>query len=533
MAFRPPSADEVAGVARSLGFTLTPEETELFTRHVGERLEAIDGFVRADLPESAPPVTFPDRDPGHRPEPGEDPLRAWLWKCEIRGAPDGLLVGRTVSFKDHVAVAGIPLSFGVASLADFVPDVDATIVTRVLEAGATIVGKNTLDGFSGMSSLGLHGEDRRPLNPHDPGHVTGGSSSGSAVAVAAGEVDVAFGGDQGGSIRIPASWCGVVALKPSFGLVSHFGIGWERADQSVDYTGPMARRVEDVAAGLQAVAGYDGLDPRQGRDVPDRIDVLSGLDGGVDGLRVGLLQEGFQAPIQTEVADAVEVAAEVLAAAGAEVHSVSVPEHRQTDYFFPLVVEGGRAIMQTGLFGAFARTYYPTSLVVAHNRRWRDDVDALAPQTKVHWIAAELSRRLHDGAAYAKAHNVRGAFVEAYDGALAEVDVLLMPTTVTVAPKHRPAREGVSAAELELSILEGARGAHDELPALELMVVNTLQFNYTGHPALTVPCGKAGGLPIGFQLVGRRLEDGLLLRAAYAYQQSVGPTGLREPWRRG
>src|SRR4029434_11240254 len=140
----------------------------------------------------------------------DTPLNAWMWKCRIEGAADGLLAGKTVSYKDHIAVAGMPMSFGSFALEGFIPDFDATVVTRVLQAGGTIIGKNLMAGLSGgLGSGGSFGDYARPLNPHNPEHVTGGSSSGSGAAVAAREVDISFGGDQGGSIRLPAAYCGI------------------------------------------------------------------------------------------------------------------------------------------------------------------------------------------------------------------------------------------------------------------------------------------------------------------------------------
>jgi amidase len=157
------------------------------------------------IEEAKPPLLSPSREPGHRPSTSEDPLNAWTWKCRIEGEGEGLLAGKTVSYKDQVAIAGIPMSVGSFALEGFIPDLDATIVTRVLAAGGTVVGHNIQDGLSGGFGFGGGiGDYGRPLNPHKPSHLTGGSSSGSAAAVAAGEVDISFGGDQGGSIRIPS-----------------------------------------------------------------------------------------------------------------------------------------------------------------------------------------------------------------------------------------------------------------------------------------------------------------------------------------
>src|SRR5438874_9203374 len=322
-----PDVDQVVGVAKELGIHLSPEEAVLYRKHLMEQLSQFDAFVQARIEEPSPPMSSPARQPAFLPSPGEDPFNAWRWKCHIEGAGEGVLAGKTVSFKDHIAVAGMPMSFGSFALEGFVPDFDATVVTRVLEAGGTIIGKNVMNGLSGgYGTGGGIGDYGRPLNPHNHEHVTGGSSWGSGAAVAAGQVDISFGGDQGGSIRIPAAFCGIVGLKPTFGLVSHFGIGFG-SDQSIDYTGPMARTVEDTAAALQAPAGYDPYDPRQTRDVPTRMDVLGRLAEGVSRLRIGVLQEGFD-EAEVEVRNLVLAAVDVLAKAGADISEASIPEHR-------------------------------------------------------------------------------------------------------------------------------------------------------------------------------------------------------------
>ena len=260
-----PDVDEVISVARSLGMTMGRDEAVAYREQVVSKLNAIEEFMRTRVEEERPPLLTPERSPGHRPSPAEDRFNAWLWKCEIKGAAAGLLAGKTVSYKDTIAVAGIPLTLGSYMMEGYTADFDATVVTRALAAGGTVIGKNSLNGPTSGWGFGLPGDYGRPLNPHNPDHWTGGSSSGSAAAVAAGEVDISFGGDQGGSIRIPAALCGVYGLKPTFGLVSHFGIGYG-SDQSLDHAGPMARYVEDVAAALEAVAGYDSYDQSEHRN---------------------------------------------------------------------------------------------------------------------------------------------------------------------------------------------------------------------------------------------------------------------------
>src|SRR5215510_1051898 len=351
-----PDVDEVVAVAKALGIHLGPEEAVLYQKYLLEQFAVLDTFVQTRMEESAPPMVAAARQPGYRPRPEEDPLNAWMWKCRIEGAADGLLAGKTVSFKDHIAVAGMPMRFGCFALEGFIPDFDATVVTRVLKEGGTIIGKNVMNGLSGgFGTGGAIGDYGRPLNPHNHAHVTGGSSSGSGAAVAAGEVDISFGGDQGGSIRIPAAFCGIVGHKPTFGLVSHFGIGFG-SDQSIDYTGPMTRTVEDAAAALQVTAGYDPYDPRSTRDVPVKMDVLGRLSEGVAGVRIGVLEEAFDES-QGDVRDAVLAAVDVLARAGASVAKVSIPAHHAIRTAqAALSGEGALAIFKTGFFGAFTRT---------------------------------------------------------------------------------------------------------------------------------------------------------------------------------
>ena len=503
-----PTIAEMTQTAATLGINLEPEEATLLHQYLVKQLVEIDEFVQMRLDEGAPPVTFAARDPGYRPSAEEDPYNAWVWKCNITGSGQGLLAGKTVSYKDHVSIAGIPVAFGAAPLQHLIANVDATIVTRVLAEGGTIIGKNVMDGLGGGMGNGVSGDFGRALNPHNTAHYTGGSSAGSGAAVAAGEVDISFGGDQGGSIRNPAGTCGIVGLKPTFGLVSHFGLGFG-SDQCIDYTGPMTRTVEDAATALQATAGFDGLDPRQGREVPETYDALSKLDGGVAGLRIGILKEGFEGPIQPEVYQAVLEASEVLSAAGAEVTKISVPEHHiariAQDAMTP---EGVLSMYQVGFMGAFSRTYYPSSIIAAVRQFNRQHGSGAPARTKLSLIIGEYARRNFDGVAYAKGHNVRKGIIAAFDKALSEVDALIMPTCIAVAPKFEPPKDRMEIAEKSV----GKRAIPN---------INRMPYNYTGHPALAVPCGKVNGLPVSMQLVGRFFDDALLLRIAYAYQNAV------------
>ena len=502
--FAMPDATRLIELAAGLNLRLSHPEAELYLPVIHDAMRELDAFAQSRAEEAAPPLLFPERGPGHRPSVSEDRYLAWLWKCAIGGQDHGLLAGKTVSFKDHISVAGIPQVFTSRILEGFVPDVDASIVTRVLAAGGKVVGKHMMNGF-----MGDYG---KPLNPHDPKRITGGSSSGSGAALAAGEVDISFGGDQGGSIRHPAAYCGVVGLKPTFGLVSHFAVGFG-AEPSVDHVGPMARTVGDVAAALQAVAGYDDYDPRQRRGIPDSIDALSNLDGGVKGLKIGILEEGFAEPIEPGVAEGVLAAVATLERLGAEVTRISVPQHSQINSVYAaLVFEGARALYDVGFFGSGAKTYYPASIITAMDRMLREHGDMMQPRTKLNHLIAELSRRNYHGAVYAKAQNVRPSYVAAFDRALAKVDVLALPTVRDIAPRVEEVPTDPTAA-IEANLRRNW--------ILMPMAHNTKPTNYTGHPALAVPCGKVDGMPISLQLVGNFLADPLLLRVAYAYEKSV------------
>ena len=376
--FAVPDVDEVVAVAKELGIHLSPDEAVKYQKYLVEQLGQLDTFVQARLEEPKPPMVSTAREPGYRPSAEEDPLNAWMWKCRIEGAAEGLLAGKTVSYKDHVAVAGIPMSFGSFALEGFIPDFDATVVTRVLKEGGTIIGKNVMNGLSGGfgtgGAIGDYGpspqsprprsRDRRfvlgaPPRPWPPARWTSPSAATRAAPSVSRRLSPASS-----DTSPPSDYC-------------HFGISFG-SDQSIDYTGPLTRTVEDAAATLQATAGYDPYDPRQTRDVPTSIDLLGRLADGVSGLRIGVLEEGFD-DAEADVRDLVMAAVDVLAEAGADVSQVSVPEHHTIRAAqAALTGEGALAIFKTGFFGAFARTYYPASVIAAINKLWASQADVLA-----------------------------------------------------------------------------------------------------------------------------------------------------------
>lgn len=499
MAIEKPSVDDLRRANAALGLELSDEELgafEMLSEGLVGMLSRLD-----DLDEPAPAVMYP-RGGGRRPSPHEDLLNAWYWKCSIAGAPDGKLAGRRVVVKDNVCVAGIPMSNGSAVLDGYVPDVDATVVTRVLDAGGEIAGKAVCESFclSGGSHLADTGATH---NPHRRGYSAGGSSSGSAALVASGEVDMSIGADQAGSIRVPSSWSGIVGLKPTFGLVPYTGAC--SLEYTIDHLGPMARNVRDAALLLEVLAGPDGLDARQaGASAGEYVRELA---GGAHGLRVGLVGEGFGWPGASEpdVDALVEEAAHTLERAGAAVSRISVPLHRDgMSVFMGIGVEGTTRAIADGYGMGFGwRGFYTRSLMAACARGLAERSAALSPVTKLVLVLGRHLQATCAGQYYARAQNLAIALRRAYDDALRDVDLLVMPTTPMKARPLPPADAGV--VERVARAMEG--------------VANTSPFNVTGHPALSIPCGTSDGLPVGMMLVGRHDEDATVLRAGSAFEQ--------------
>ena len=257
MTVQVPTPRQILEIADQMGLSLTDADVESF---IGILRPSIAAYNIIDaMPDNLPEVKYA-RTPGRRPLPDDNKCNAWYVKTTVRGAPEGKLKGRTVVVKDNIMLAGVPMMNGAATLEGYVPNIDATVVTRILDAGGTIVGKAHCESF--CLSGGSHTSASGPVhNPRKMGYSAGGSSSGSAALVAAGEVDMALGGDQGGSIRIPASFCGIYGMKPTHGLVPYTGI--MPIEIFVDHTGPMTANVADNALLLEVLAGPDGYDPRQ------------------------------------------------------------------------------------------------------------------------------------------------------------------------------------------------------------------------------------------------------------------------------
>jgi amidase len=502
MPVKTPTLEELARIASLYYLDLTQDDLQSFR---GLMANVLASYARLDaLTEPVPAVKYP-RSAGYRPAPEENPLGAWYWRTEIKGASSGPLAGKTVAVKDNICVAGVPMMNGTSVLEGYVPETDATVVARILDAGGTILGKAVCESlcFSG----GSHTSDTGPVrNPHDPTRSTGGSSSGSAALVAAGEVHMALGGDQGGSIRIPSCWCGVYGLKPTYGLVPYTGIF--PIELTLDHTGPIARTVADVALLLEVIAGPDGLDPRQA-NAPAPQKYTQALTGNVSGLRVGIVQEGFgwEGLSEPDVDEAVTGAAHAFERLGAQVKTLSIPWHRDGIHIWnAIAVEGATMLMVAGnSMGTNWKGHYTTSLLDIYARGRITRANDLSETVKLVVLLGQYMQDNYHGRYYARAQNLARTLAAAYDAALREVDLLVMPTLplkATVIPPANASREEYTARALE-------------------MIPNTCPFDVTGHPAMNVPCAISNGLPVGMMLIGRKGEESTILCAADAFETQV------------
>lgn len=405
-----------------------------------------------------------------------------------RGEDPGPLAGVPVAVKDNLCTRGIPTTCSSRILDGWRPPYDATVVTRLAGAGAVTIGKTNMDEFA-MGSSTETSATGPTRNPHDTDRVPGGSSGGSAAAVAAGFAPLALGSDTGGSIRQPAALCGVVGLKPTYGTVSRYGL--VAFASSLDQVGPFANTVADAALLFDAIGGHDPLDSTSlNRPTPR---VLSVLDEGVEGMRVGILTE-FLDGVAPDVAARVGQAAEALAAAGAHIEEISVPEVTLGLSAYYLIAPGEASSNLARYDG------------VRYGLRIdAEDTAAMNAATRTAGFGDEVKRRIMLGtyvlsagymdAYYNQALKVRTRIIEGFAAAYERVDVLLGPTAPTTA---------------------FALGSKTEDPlTMYLSDVCTIPSNLAGHPAISVPFGVGDdGLPVGAQLLAPALEEGALLRAA-------------------
>ncbi|MDF2502487.1 MAG: gatA [Anaerosporomusa subterranea] len=420
-----------------------------------------------------------------------------------RGESITPLAGIPGALKDNICVKGTKTTCASKMLANFVPPYDATVTAKLLSADAVIVGKSNLDEFA-MGSSTENSAFFVTRNPWDTNTVPGGSSGGSAAAVAAGEAIWALGSDTGGSIRQPAAYCGLVGLKPTYGLVSRYGL--VAYASSLDQIGSITRDVTDCALVMNAIAGYDAKDSTSiNAAVPD---YTAALAGGVKGLTIGLPREYFGAGMDSAVRQAVETAVKQLESAGAKVKEVSMPntEYALSTYYLIATAEASSNLARfDGVSYGF--------------RGEGNDIVSMYKNSRTQGFGDEVLRRIMLGtyalssgyydAYYMKALKVRTLIKQDFDRAFADVDILATPTTPRTA----------------FRIGEKV----DDPFTMYLEDVCTVPINLAGVPALSLPCGFTGGLPIGLQLIGRPLGEETLLRAGYAYEQMSDFRGKMAP----
>jgi aspartyl-tRNA(Asn)/glutamyl-tRNA(Gln) amidotransferase subunit A len=424
-------------------------------------------------------------------------LGAFITRAELSGAGEGPLAGRTVAVKDNISTEGVETTCGSRMLEGYVPPYDATVVERLREAGATVVGKTNMDefGMGTTTETSAYGPTR---NPADPERVPGGSSGGSAAAVAAGEADLALGSDTGGSIRCPAAFCGVAGIKPTYGLVSRYGL--VAYANSLEQIGPLAPTVEEAAELLDVLAGPDErdattrFDTREGGHPAAGAEYAAAADGDVAGMTVGVVTDLIEGADE-RVVDTFYEALEELEARGAELTEVSLPslETAVQAYYVIAMSEASSNLAR------FDGVRYGTA---GGDGNWNESFAA----AREAGFGEEVKRRILLGTFalsagyqekyYEKAQDARAWVKRDFDDALGRADVLASPT-MPVLP------------------FELGEGLEDPM-RMYLADANTVPVNLANLPAVSVPAGEADGLPVGLQLIGPAFGEEAAIRAASA-----------------
>lgn len=413
-----------------------------------------------------------------------------------QGEAIGLLEGIPIAIKDNMCTQGITTTCASQILANFVPPYESTVTQKLADLGTILLGKTNLDEFA-MGSSTENSAYQVTANPWDLSRVPGGSSGGSAAAVAASECVVALGSDTGGSIRQPASFCGVVGLKPTYGLVSRYGL--VAYASSLDQIGPLSQTVEDTAIMLKAIAGHDPKDSTSLRlEIPDYPSLLKPE---LPKVKIGLIEETFGEGLNPEVETAVKAAIQQWENLGATVTTVSCPRFR---YGLPAyyIIAPSEASANLARYDA----------VKYGLRQEAENLLSMYTKTRSQGFGTEVKRRIMLGtyalsagyydAYYLKAQKVRTLIKQDFEQAFETVDILVCPTSPVTAFKA------------------GEKTA-DPL-SMYLLDLMTIPVNLAGLPALSLPCGfDTEGLPIGVQLIGNVLSESLLLQTAYAYEQST------------
>jgi amidase/aspartyl-tRNA(Asn)/glutamyl-tRNA(Gln) amidotransferase subunit A len=517
MDLSPVSAAWVAAAGESMGFDLSAADAERFARGVNDE---IDGYASLDElapADASPSVAVSDV---RTTDADGDPHNAYITAFEAEGDADGPLSGAAVAVKDNIAVAGVPMTCGSRVFEGVVPRRNAAVVDRLLDAGARLVGKTNMDelAYGPTSETSGFGP---VTNPADPERVAGGSSSGSAAAVAEGSADLALGSDTGGSVRIPSSFCGVVGFKPSWGAVPRDG--FVDLAYTLDHVGPIARDVETAALGFDVIGGYDARDPSSA--LADRVPIgecAAGLADAPDpaDLSLGVPAELLGDHVSARVRERFEAAVGALEAAGATVETVRLPTVEDAVYVWNAItnVEFAAALRRNGLPierpGPFDLSRYD-----AAGARQSAAGVGFGDVVRERALVGAALLDGYDGRHYTRARNVCSRLKDEFDAALDGRDALVSPTMPVVAPTV------------------GAWKPHDyeaDADGLDVpLAYNTRPMDLAGVPAVTVPDGNGGGddgggdgndesaddLPVGIQFAAGPFEDAGVLRVARTFER--------------
>lgn len=485
------SADDVEEFADVIDLEFAPGEADAAADRVNTLAAVYEGL------ESVPVESIERRgDRGDvfrtqpsRPDADRDPHNAWLSTFDLTRPDAGDALGDlTVAIKDNTCVRGVELTCGSRAFEGYVPGEHATVVDRFLDAGASIVGKTNMDelAFGPTSETSAFGPTE---NPADTDHVAGGSSSGSACAVAAGDVDLALGTDTGGSVRIPASYCGIVGIKPTFGRVPMRGVA--ELAFSMDHVGTLARDVETAARGLAVLS-----DP-----APDGTDPDYGTDPGLDpaGLTIGVCEGFFETHVSNEVDRTVRQAIDDLEALGATVRDVEIPALEYSrPAWWGLAPAEFAAAYATDNVGLWRHGRPEPTFPAASARVRRASSRALGSGIKEMLALGTHLLETHQGYHYVRGRRLRALLRDQFDGVFDSIDVLAAPSTPTTALEVGGFDRGVT-------------------PPVNW---DTHPTNLTGHPSISVPCGESDyGLPVGLQLIGAWHDEGTVIDAAATYEQ--------------
>lgn len=414
----------------------------------------------------------------------------------------GILAGVPVAVKDNICTDGIKTTCASRILGDFIPPYDATVVKKLKEQDAIIIGKTNMDEFA-MGSSTENSAFKKTKNPCDLDRVPGGSSGGSAAAVAAGMAPISLGSDTGGSIRQPAAFCGVVGLKPTYGLVSRFGL--IAFASSLDQIGPFGRTVEDCAMLLEAIAGVDSLDSTSFKEHMDK-DYLKSLDGCVKGMKIAVPKEFFKEGLNEQIKNTIYSSIERFKSMGAEVEEISLPicDEGLSAYY---IISSAEASSNLARYDGIRYGYRTEKF---------ENIDELMELSRTEGFGEEVKRRIMLGtyalssgyydAYYNRAQKLRKLIKKQFQETFKKYDLILSPTSPVL-----PFKIG----EKKSSPLE-----------MYLADIYTVNINLAGIPALSMPCGASReGLPIGIQLMASHYEEKKLLNAAYALEQKLKMDG--------